>query len=518
MRVYALAAVVGFFYLYLGSFAVETGASSYTDWAEAIASGTSVYGDSALYWRDIGMPIILVVSGYPFTHSLIGVEIIQFLMALAIPALLYLTIRPWFPRAAFYGALASILWLGPFLLFKTIQHDEPYLFFMMLGVCLGNRFFATYRATPLYAASVSIFASSVIRLIGKSVFPVIALAGALQKPRRKKAYLHLVVSVVFFYLCVTGYTMYRAAILGNPPSILGEQVFYDMYVNGNDFGVHLSPDYGPAVKKVLSRVKSSLNGGSFSKYIPDSPPYDREFFLKYTPAELFERMIDQPTFDYYYYIIGAARDDNLLLAASVETARAQPLYVLRYAARNFWELLADPGWLHGRFSTAPQIRGGLLFPFGGVTTAGRGTVGDRLPQPALNEASFVPLARQPELVRDLYARIELTWAHRYHLVTEVLLAGILVAWFATVVGLLERFSGRLSKLAYFLLADRVLDGSIAISGVLVVNVAMSAVLVEPYYRYDYSLICLKVLLATIGFAVVLSVASKGLTGLKRYVS
>lgn len=505
IRIYAVSAAIGFFYLYFGDFAVENGAANYTDWAEAIVTGANLPANAGdLAYRDVGMSIILLIAGFPFTHSLIGVTIIQFLMALAIPVLSYLSISPWFPRAAYYITLASSFWLGPFLLFKTIQHDQPYLFFTMLSLHCLSRYVSSRRAINVYALSFAVFALSLIRNAGKGVFPVLVVVALLQGPKHRKNYLHLLASVTLLYCCSAAYGRYRAEALGNPHSILGQQVFQNVYLNGNDFGVRLSPSFGPHVTELLDRINASLPEGVPLKDLPDPPPYDQEFFLRYTPKELVETMLARPTFDYYFYIIGLVPDNDLLLRASIETAIAQPLYVMHYFLRNSWQLLADPGWQHARFMAEPQIRAGLLFPFGGVTQAGRGTIGDRLPQPALNEASFVPLARQPELVRDIYTGLELAWADQYHRVTKVLLAGMLMAWIATVVGIVERLSGRFQKLAALLLAGPVLQASLGMSALLLINVATTAAVVEPLYRYDYSLVCLKVLLAGIGFTVALN--------------
>ena len=50
-------------------------------------------------------------------------------MALTIAPLAYLTLHPWFPRAAYYTVMAAALSLAPILLFKYLHHDQPFIFF-----------------------------------------------------------------------------------------------------------------------------------------------------------------------------------------------------------------------------------------------------------------------------------------------------------------------------------------------------------------------------------------------------
>ena len=107
MRIFLVSAIVGFFYLYFGAFVLEDGAAGYEYWADALVSGESLVGQSELYIRDVGMPLIMLIGGFPFTHSLIGVTIIQTLMGMTMPLLAYSAIHPWFPRAACYTAIAS---------------------------------------------------------------------------------------------------------------------------------------------------------------------------------------------------------------------------------------------------------------------------------------------------------------------------------------------------------------------------------------------------------------------------
>ena len=91
------------------------------------------------------MALVALFCGYTSTHSLIGIVIAQVLMGISMPPLVYLSLRPWLPRTAYWAAIASIFSLGPFLLSKTLHHDQPYIFFLIFSLYLANRYMATKR-------------------------------------------------------------------------------------------------------------------------------------------------------------------------------------------------------------------------------------------------------------------------------------------------------------------------------------------------------------------------------------
>src|SRR4029453_14349192 len=119
-RTYAVGAAIAFFYLYVGNIYVEPGSTEYIDLAQAMLSGGDLKGHilNGAWGRDIGMSLIWIISGFPLTGSLSGVVIIQVMMGLAMPLLSYLALHPWFPRTAYYTALALTLSLAPILLSK----------------------------------------------------------------------------------------------------------------------------------------------------------------------------------------------------------------------------------------------------------------------------------------------------------------------------------------------------------------------------------------------------------------
>ena len=515
MRIFLVSAIVGFFYLYFGAFELEPGAADYENWADTLVSGKSLVGQSELYIRDIGMPLIMLIGGFPFTHSLIGVTIIQALMGMTIPLLAYSAIRPWFPRAAYYTAIASAICLAPFILFKTIHHDQPYIFLSVLSIWLVNRYIYTMRPAYLYGLTLTAWALSLIRLVGKLVYPfVLAVCFLERKESSKRQYIHYLASMLIFIGCTFGYSIYKDRILGNPPSAIGSLVFRDIYLNSVEFGVKLSSDLGPNMKLVVERAYQGLlpspaEAEALKRSPWATPEFMAEHFYKYKADELLDHIFSVPNWEYYDYLISSTADDHALLMASIEVALAHPLYVIKFTIRNAWQLLYDPGWIHGEPDLIAQFRGGLFFPFGGETTAGRGNVGDRTPDPSLREVSFIPLSRQPEWIKEFYYAIEMTWLQYYHPLTKVFCYFIFVTWFATCIGVSYRIvrTPALARWSELWLSKRVIPASLGTTVLLLTNVGITAAFEDPRYRYDFSLLMFKVMLAGIGCAVLLHVLS-----------
>lgn len=523
LRISALSAAIGFFLLYVGNIGVENGSSLNVEWAEAIVNGTKLVGNKAFYLNEVGMPLIILVSGYTFTHSLVGLIIIQTLMAMSLPALAYLTLRPWFPKTAYVTAIVSIISLSPFLLMKTFHHDEPYMFFMMLGLSLINRYVWSQRPINLYAMTFVTILYSLIRQAGRGIYPFLVLACLLESSRRN--YRHLVICVLAFIVANVAYLHYRESMLGRLP-FLGTQIFENVYFNSAEYGVRLSADFGPNMKTIIDRMyKCSLpspaQSKKFHEYLPPNvASFAQDNFYRYTAEEMVDKFFTVPNFTYYYLLVDQCLGNDLeannriLIGATLEVARARPFYVISYIARNVWLLMFDPGWTHAQYSTLPLVKEGLHFPFGGATTAGWGVVAEPiLSSTALHEAAFLPLVRQPAFVRHFYLAMEQVWARYYHSTTVIL--GILtcVTWVSTAIGLLARLfrSARLRRWSDLWLGDRVLTSSLAASILLVTNIGTTAVFVEALYRYDFSLLMLKFILAGVGCAVVVNLVRAAAT-------
>jgi hypothetical protein len=516
-RTYAVGAAIAFFYLYVGNIYVEPGATEYIDLAQAMLSGGDLKGHilNGAWGRDIGMSLIWIISGFPLTGSLSGVVIIQVMMGLAMPLLSYLALHPWFPRTAYYTALALTLSLAPILLSKFIHHDQPYIFFTVVSLYFCSRYMLTKSPSYLYALGASVFGLVLIRQAGTGLFwlliPVCGLWGGV------KSYKHIAAAALIFVGASMAYSKYRASMQGETGGP-GVQLFYNIYINSSEFGVRLSPFLGPNVKFIINRVHDCLlPSPATSPYVRslDGPPDFINHFYKYTADELVEKISARSNTGYYNFISGSgcltesfSALDDILLGASWEIARAHPIYVVRLFLRNSFQLLYNPGWLHNDFdfSTYGEIRGGLFFPLYNIF----GTTFDKMPEPALSEAGFIPLARQSELIKDVQFTIYWVWYRSYHPMTIILGCLAWFAWISTMIGLLQKAGAgaRLARWSQFWLSDQVIPASVGISVLLLANVAITAISVDPRYRYDFSLLILKFMLAGVGGAVLIELLKR----------
>jgi hypothetical protein len=466
--------------------------------------------------RELGMSLIWLISGYELTHSLAGVVIIQFLMGLAIPVLCYLTLHPWLPRTAYYTAIAVTLSLAPVVLSKTIHHDQPYIFFTILALYALNRYTLTKSLGALYGMCASIFAAGLARDAGTGLFwlliPICAFSGGRQHLK------YVVLAVLMFAAANVAYGRYRATLLGSTTAQVvdvaapGIQLFHNLYVNASEFGVALSPEVGPNTTWLFAGLRQCLlqpTPGQ-SRQLAGVPDFRR--FKEVNADELIGRIATQ-TSRYYFSIIRGciistdtiSALDKKLLGAAREIAFAHPLYVLELFLENAFELLYDPGWVHDEVAVGPRVQEGLQFPFGdNATLAGGGNVGDlRLDKRAVDEAEFIPLERQPRFVVGLYFSIYRVWHAMYHPMTIIVGCLAWFAWISTAIGLLQRTIGgqRLEHWAQLWSSDAVIPASIGISMLLLGNVAVTAIAVDPLYRYDFSILTLKFMLAGVGCAV-----------------
>jgi hypothetical protein len=514
LRICAISISIGFFFLYFGSFQLESGAAGYESWAIALVEGINIVGHSEFFDRDIGMTLVMLLGGFPWTHSIIGVTIIQVLMGMAMPVLAYFAIRQWFPKAAYYTAIASAASLAPFLLVKLIHHDQPYLFFIVLSLWALNYYVATARPAGLYIMTFAVFLAALIRMVGNGLYPpLLCVCVLLRWDHAKRHLVHYIACIFIFILCNLSYTTYRNHVLGEPHSVVGAQIFYNVYINSSELGVRLSPELGPASQRLFSQLHDTLlpspaeseavKGWATSPALVANNYYN-DFFFKYDAAALTKRIFDHPNFLYYNYLVYRVADDYTLFMISLEMFRAHPVFVAQFVLRNIWELLYDPGWLHPQTTLGGQIRGGLLFPFGGVTTIGRSNVADYTFGQSLEEVSFAPLTRQPEWLKNIYYSVEQAWATYYHPLTQTAFYFALVTWLSTYIGFLHRLwrAPLLTQWSKLFLSESVLPASFGATTLLFANVVITGALVEPIYRYDYSLLMFKVILACIGVVVV----------------
>ena len=99
-----------------GEFGFPGGPRQFVDYANAIIHDTTLQPSVAQ--RDAGYPLILILSGYPALNSLIPLLLIQAAFAIALPLLIYGSVRRLSVRIAYLTGLATILTLSPYYFMK----------------------------------------------------------------------------------------------------------------------------------------------------------------------------------------------------------------------------------------------------------------------------------------------------------------------------------------------------------------------------------------------------------------
>lgn len=368
------------FFLVTGNYCVPGGALEFVVFGKALVSLVQGHLEVVPQAADrsVGYPLLLALSGFFQNGSLIGITIIQALMAILIPVLIYLTMLPVSISGAYYTALASIISLGPFLFVKWLHHDQAGVFFSIVALWAFSRFVYSKRSHDLFLLTFAIVAMTFARPAGGLLFPVmIFLAYFIVRgpiPRYVGAVL------LFIGLASANHVLRSEIFYSNgakPNEYLGGQIFYNPYINSLDYGIQLSGDLGPDMKEVTDRMYDAMlpsprsseflrkywggeaSSDEFRKNV--IIPFEARYFFPYSAEAFRQQLYRVPNWEYYLMIVTVV-PDLVLLRASWEIVKAHPLFTLLFTARNMWYFLYEPGYFHTRFNPIPIFRGGLFFP------------------------------------------------------------------------------------------------------------------------------------------------------------
>ena len=213
------------FFLFAGKTWLPGGAFQFMRYADAIVHGTTLPPDIAQ--RDAGYPLLIILSGFPFSQSLIPLFLIQAGFAILLPLLVYESLQRLSPRTAFYAGLASILMLSPFYFMKMIHHDQTYIFFSMLILCSLLIFVQTKRFKFLYLFTIFAIYASVVRPAGNALFPLFLIVSYIAV---RGGIAHYAACSIIFAAFLAGYAWHRHVIFDvahaqATPSYTGAQSF-----------------------------------------------------------------------------------------------------------------------------------------------------------------------------------------------------------------------------------------------------------------------------------------------------
>ena len=300
----------------------------------------------------------------------------------------------------------------------------------------------------------------------------------------------------------------------------GGQIFFNPYINSLDYGIRLSGDLGPNMKRLTDEVyQAMLPSPRSSKFLTnlyqaEAPPSEfrdqviipflNVYFYPYTAAQVRQQLFDLPNWEYYYVIFSVV-PDSVLLKASWEIIQKHPLFAIEYTARNLWYFLYQPGYFHTRFNPVPMFHGGIFFPLDGQIAIGGGAFGANaailgLPARATGELAFDTYGLQPDWMRRLYAGIRFTWLASYDAIMRGMFVFMVAAWSVLILHLSSVWSQsvRMRKWVEFIGADQLSAYVLYISVFIFYNAIITAAFTDPDYRYGDMVLLIKLLLAGIG--------------------
>jgi hypothetical protein len=349
---FGLAAIV--FFLISLPYTVPGGAQHFIDWANILVTGGRGSPDMAQH--DIGYPLLLVLGGYPFTHSFAGITLINAVFAVLMPLLVYGIIGRERPTLALLGAFATILSTAPYVFMKMIHHDHAYMFFTLLTLYLGVNFLRRQAYPCLYLMTLAAIAASLTRPAGNLFFFVAIGFAAAAGPRR---WHHYSLCFLLFVAVAGSYALHRHQVRLDDPkdSYTGRQIFYNPYVNSREFGVPISPELGPAMAQLVTSLRSGLAAHPIDslffqdwlagQQIPEDAA--NRYFRGRTVDELVERVLTHPHYDFFELLCLFEPDDRVFRDAAIEMMTRYPLYPVTYTARNLFLFFGIPGYAHPRY-------------------------------------------------------------------------------------------------------------------------------------------------------------------------
>lgn len=489
-------------------------------YANALLHGNKQLNSPAVARYDIAYPLLLILSGYPYHHSLIGVALINVIMAILMPVLMYITVRPVFPKGAYYIALVSIFSLSPFYYIKFARPDHAYMFFAVLSICLLSLFIYTKRPGFLYAMTSAVIVVSLLRAAGNILFPFFLVIAFLYGRGSWKKY---TICALIGFSIFSLYSYHRHQFFskfGGRASYNGGQTFQNLYVNSKEFGIRLSPELGPAMKvitdnlyqAVLPRpslspfIKSEGNGvESLTAYISEKE-FLAAHIYPFSAEELINQIYKTPNWDYSYMLYIATPNDSLFFKASWEIIRRYPWYPFAFTARNMWHLLYYPGFEHSRYTVHRFNRTVIrdAFPYDALT---EGT--SNLTPRAERELNFDRFKHKPHFVKKAILRIKKTFCHSYLKFTRIIFYCMTIAWVAVAISLINRlvFSKKIQYVVD-LLPKNFTPLVTALSLYLFLSMLIISVFVDPLLRFHNHLIPFKLMLAGLGVGIMLHAVRK----------
>jgi hypothetical protein len=301
--------------------------------------------------------LLLVLTGYPWTRSFIGITLLNAAFSIAIPVLTYAIVGSELPVIAFGVAIATIFSAVPFIFLKMIHHDQAYLFFTILALYFGVTFLRQGAVRWIYFMTLAALAATLTRPTG-NLFIILALGFVFAVDRKRWA--HYVVCAALSISVIAGYSAYRHSIgLDKPEDIYtGRQIFFNPYANTRDFGIRIGPETGPATAALIAALKEGIENNpigspfylNWAKVQGVTPELTEKYYGDSSVDDLVDRMFSHPHYDTFELMCLYVPDDRLFRNAAIEIMTRHPLYVTGYTVRNMLLFFGTEGYVHPRYA------------------------------------------------------------------------------------------------------------------------------------------------------------------------
>lgn len=353
-------------------------------WVAQYLSGQRDY--YGFNYRTIGYPLLMVVTGVTFFHTLWGLFIVQALMAAAIPIIIYKTIMSVCPKAAFFAALLAIVSLIPYAYMKAVLTEQSYIFFLILSIYIAVLYMKTESPWIFCLLVVSLSFLMVIHSSDKYLFIAFMFTFLLLKPRKCLRYV-----CGTAVLIAAGYLMYIPNHLGtregqeNLTDRTGDGLFYNVYLSSGLEQVGNEPPFrkenGPATTKLINLVDDFLDKNpnlEWSHWFmagKEDPSYNYFFGrFKNDIDGLKKSFFSDPTSAYralieYFVAVSIPNPkeaEKLYIDVSIERLKVVPYFGLPCLIRQFESFFLSSGFYKDHINRSERwCESNLLSPIHG---------------------------------------------------------------------------------------------------------------------------------------------------------
>lgn len=317
--------------------------------------------------RPPGYPLLLVLSGAAAAQGrFTGILLLQGLLAVLMPVLIYRTLRPIHPAAARLAGWLSIVSLVPYGYMKAILTETPYAFLTLLVVGCAVRYVYTQQTPRFYMFIAALLGMMLLKPAANLlVLPLLAVL-LFYRPAGLRHYAAGLAAVIALSLLLQhAHSLLPRWHLPRPTPDTGKYLFINVYfTSGSSPRCTLRPENGPATAQLTALVKDYLqqNPEAHTRY-QTFPNYDH-FFGRYRnrPSELADAMLSGSSIQYLWALwqitadtLPQADNDRLYAQVSLESLRSCPQMGAQFLLRNLRAYFIGPP-LDYSYSPDPQQR------------------------------------------------------------------------------------------------------------------------------------------------------------------